>query len=102
MGTDTNDKPQNSFIFQSNAREVMRISATGITVPADLTVDEAARGVIEVLDRYVVDMVWREVQKEREECAKILDANADACVHGGMVMDVLLSNAAAIRARGQA
>ncbi len=38
---------------------------------------------------------------EREECAKVLDANAEACVTGGMVLDVLLSNAAAIRARGQ-
>ena len=38
---------------------------------------------------------------EREECAKVLDANAEACVTGGIVLDVLLSNAAAIRARGQ-
>ncbi len=38
---------------------------------------------------------------EREECAKVLDANAEACVTGGMVLDVLLSNAEAIRARGQ-
>lgn len=38
---------------------------------------------------------------EREACAAILDVNAEQCTHGGMVLDVLLSNAAAIRARGQ-
>jgi len=38
---------------------------------------------------------------EREACAAILDANAEKCVHGGMVFDVLLSNAEAIRQREQ-
>lgn len=37
---------------------------------------------------------------ERHECAKIVDGNADAC--DGLMEQVLRSNAAAIRARGQA
>ena len=40
------------------------------------------------------------VAEEREACAKILDANAQACNH--VTRAVLQSNAAAIRARGQA
>ena len=38
------------------------------------------------------------VMKEREACAKIVDENANAC--SGIIKDVLLSNADAIRARG--
>ena len=37
---------------------------------------------------------------EREECAKILDANAMAC-HTPIMRSLLQSNAQAIRARGQ-
>jgi hypothetical protein len=37
---------------------------------------------------------------ERHECAKIVDGNADGC--NGMTEQILRSNAAAIRARGQA
>lgn len=36
---------------------------------------------------------------ERHECAKIVDGNADGC--NGMTEQILRSNAAAIRARGQ-
>jgi ribosomal protein L20 len=39
------------------------------------------------------------VEEEREACAKILDANAQAC--NQVMRAVLKSNAAAIRARGQ-
>lgn len=38
---------------------------------------------------------------EREACAAILDANADKCVPSSTFMQLLRSNAAAIRARGQ-
>ena len=38
---------------------------------------------------------------EREECAKLVDANADACVMNSTAQMVLRSNAAAIRARGE-
>lgn len=37
---------------------------------------------------------------EREECAKVCDANAEACNNNSMLRDVLAGNAAAIRARG--
>ena len=38
---------------------------------------------------------------EREECAKLVDANADACVMNSTAQMVLRSNAAALRARGK-
>ena len=41
------------------------------------------------------------VLAEREECAKILDANAMAC-HTPIMRSLLQANAQAIRARGQA
>jgi hypothetical protein len=40
------------------------------------------------------------VAAEREECAKILDANAMAC-HTPIMRSLLQSNAQAIRVRGQ-
>ena len=39
---------------------------------------------------------------EREVCADILDRNADRCDPHSIVYEVLASNAAAIRARGEA
>lgn len=38
---------------------------------------------------------------EREECAKILEDNADSCDPHGLAHNILISNADAIRARGQ-
>jgi hypothetical protein len=40
-------------------------------------------------------------QKEREECAKVCEDNADCCNRGSPLHTILSSNAAAIRARGQ-
>ena len=39
------------------------------------------------------------LQQEREACAKIVERNAAACVTHVMLRDILMSNAAAIRAR---
>ena len=39
------------------------------------------------------------LQQEREACAQIVERNAAACVNYVMLRDVLMSNAAAIRAR---
>jgi len=39
---------------------------------------------------------------EREACAKIVEANADACSTDSLAKMYLYSNATAIRARGQA
>ena len=38
---------------------------------------------------------------EREECAKLVESNAKQCSPTGYVQEVLCSNAAAIRARGE-
>ena len=38
--------------------------------------------------------------KEREECAKVCEDNADCCNRGSPLHTILSSNAAAIRARG--
>jgi hypothetical protein len=40
--------------------------------------------------------------KEREACALIVEANADACTSDGVAQMCLYSNAQAIRARGDA
>ena len=42
------------------------------------------------------------VAKEREECAALVQANADACDTYSTARRILESNAAAIRARGEA
>ena len=39
------------------------------------------------------------LQQEREACAQIVERNAAACVKYVMLRDILMSNAAAIRAR---
>ena len=41
-------------------------------------------------------------EHEREACAKIVEANADACSTDSLAQMYLYSNANAIRARGQA
>ena len=41
-------------------------------------------------------------EREREACAKIVEANADACSTDSLAQMYLYSNATAIRARGQA
>lgn len=51
---------------------------------------------IVVLQRFV-NMV---AEREREACAQIIERNAAACDNHAMLRDVLMSNAAAIRARG--
>ena len=39
------------------------------------------------------------LQQEREACAQIVERNAAACINYVMLRDILMSNAAAIRAR---
>jgi hypothetical protein len=41
-------------------------------------------------------------EHERSECAKIVELNADACRSDSVAQMILYSNAAAIRARGEA
>jgi membrane protein YqaA with SNARE-associated domain len=51
---------------------------------------------------HAVDIARRSVEAEREACAKLVHVNALACAPGSMLQVYLGSNAAAIRARGQA
>ena len=41
-------------------------------------------------------------EREREECARIVESNADACRSDGVAQMCLYSNVAAIRNRGEA
>jgi hypothetical protein len=50
---------------------------------------------------HLVMLVNSAIEMEREECAKILDANAMAC-ESPIMRSLLQSNAQAIRVRGQA
>ena len=43
--------------------------------------------------------LYEALQQEREACAQIVERNAAACVSDVMLRDILMSNAAAIRAR---
>ena len=43
--------------------------------------------------------LYEVLQQEREACAQIVERNAAACVKHAMLRDILMSNAAAIRAR---
>ena len=62
------------------------------------TVDEAR----DLVD----DIMWREINAhvavERDACAQIVERNAATCDSNTALRDILMSNAAAIRARGEA
>ena len=49
----------------------------------------------------IVEFAKLVAEHERNECAKIVELNADACRSDGVAQMILKSNAAAIRARGQ-
>ena len=46
-----------NITFSNHGREVMRITQNGVTVPDDVSVDEAAKAVLAVLDHYIRQMV---------------------------------------------
>ncbi len=54
---------------------------------------------VDCVERFAALVERRAAAAEREACAQILDVNADACKTGSMLRDVLVANAAAIRAR---
>ena len=62
----------------------------------DRGVKDASQEALAALEKVVAVMV----AAEREECAKILDANAMAC-ESPIMRSLLQSNAQAIRVRGQ-
>ena len=45
--------------------------------------------------------IERWIDQEREECAKIVEANAKVCEGDSLLHKVMMSNAEAIRARGE-
>jgi len=51
---------------------------------------------------WVMKLVGDAVAKEREECANIVEENANKCGVDTIAWMILASNAEAIRARGQA
>ena len=55
------------------AKEVMRITRTGIWVNPDMTVNEAAKAVLESIDKNIKFLVQRAVEDEREACAKLCE-----------------------------
>lgn len=79
---------------QSTAIEMERLRGLAATAEKWRGIASAKFG-----DGRTVQEIQREAAEvEREECAKVLDANAAAC-GDGVIRDVLESNAVAIRAR---
>jgi hypothetical protein len=68
-------------------------------------------GTADLADKFALEMsshgkafsfAWDEaIKAEREACALVCDANAEACNNNSMLRDVLAGNAAAIRARSK-
>jgi hypothetical protein len=56
--------------------EVMRITKDGVFVNPKVSIDHAARTVLEVLDTQIKTLVQRAVEDEREACARVLDEMA--------------------------
>ena len=80
----------NTFRFPTgpNATEVLRLSKDGIWANPDIPADDAAKLVLTMLDNSIKSLVQKAVEKERDACAKQLDAlGCDHCAN-------------AIRARG--
>ena len=48
----------------------------------------------------IMELIDASIAAEREACAKVCDLNAEVCNNSSMLRDVLMGNAAAIRARG--
>ena len=59
------------------AKEVMRITRTGIWVNPDMAVDDAAKAVLKSIDENIKFLVQRAVEDEREACAKVCDDLAE-------------------------
>jgi len=73
MITFHNYTSNNLSICSGDAKEVMRITADGITVNPDLSLDEAAQQVIKALEIHI----GRMVSAEREACARVCDEAID-------------------------
>lgn len=63
-----NIKPTGSIRFASEGEVVMEISANGITVAGNVTVDGAAKSVLESLDETIKELADAAVRAERARC----------------------------------
>ena len=57
--------------------EVMRITKDGVFVNPEVSVDHAARTVLEALDTQIKVLVQKAVEEEREACAALCDKISD-------------------------
>ena len=78
--------------------EVMRITKDGVFVNPEVSVDHAARTVLEALDTQIKVLVQKAVEAEREACAALCDKISDEDGFEGGYADRC---AFAIRERGQ-
>ena len=83
------------------AREVMRITRTGIWVNPDITVNEAAKAVLKSIDENIKFLVQRAVEDEREACLKEIAIELDEWGWGNNANIALNNVAANIRARSE-
>jgi hypothetical protein len=87
------------------AVEVLKISKEGVWANPNVPVDQAAQTVLNAIDRNIKLLVEKAVEQEREACAQICDAKADAEYATGKVdhneMGWTQACAEAIRARGE-
>ena len=60
-------------MMDEQAKEVMRITRTGIWVNPDIAVDEVAKAVLESIDENIKFLVQRAVEDEREACARLCE-----------------------------
>lgn len=60
--------PSNSIIFRNEGREVMRITNNAVIVPEDITPNEAAEALMQIVGEWVDNMVRTAVLTEREAC----------------------------------
>ena len=78
--------------------EVLRIYKDGIWVNPEVPVEEAAQAVLRALDNNIKQIVEREIQEEREACAKVCET-VGAEYDDQEIYAAWCANA--IRARGQ-
>jgi hypothetical protein len=68
-------KIPNSIHFSTgtNGVEVLRISKDGIWANPDIPVDEAAKLVLNAIDKNIMLLLQTVIRQEREACAKVCD-----------------------------
>jgi hypothetical protein len=94
------DYRPNNFIISSglDSKEVMRITADGIHVNPDISIDEASQHVINALEQHIKTLV----AAEREKAAKVCEEGTALTAYQSKdCYSYARNRAAAIRARGE-